>query len=392
MVALVDRVLKLLDSHPDRSAVILAGVDWANAFARGEPTTKLKKFITMGLRPSLVPLLADYFSNRKITVRYNSGESSISSLVGGFPEGSLVGQDAYIVASNDCADSTEQDDRFRYIDDLEISDLVSLAGILYEYDVWSHVPSDIGIDQKFLHPQYTRVQEHLHFVQNWTQNNLMKINSSKSNYMIFSRSKENFTTRLTLNNDKIDRKSVNKILGVWLTEDDGNWQKNVSEICKKAYGRVSMLTKLKYAGVTIEDLIEIYCLFVRSSAEYCSVVFHSSLTQEQTKKIENIQKTSLKIILGDNFVDYPAACEMAGLEKLETRRQTRLLVFAKKCIKHPQNSRFFPENDNFNVNPQIRNRDKFQVNFSHGEKYLKSTIPTCQRLLNDHFAKEEKQS
>ena len=156
--------------------------------------------------------------------------------------------------------------------------------------------------------------------------------------MVFSRSKENFTTRLFLNNDKIDRKPVNEILGLWLTEDAGNWQKNVSEICKKAYGRVAMITKLKYAGVTTEDLIEIYCLFVRSCAEYCSVVWHSSLTQEQTKKIENIQKTSLKIILGDNFVDYTAACEMAGLEKLETRRQTRLLVYAKKCVKHPQNS------------------------------------------------------
>ena len=62
MVALVDRILNLLDSHPDKSAVILAGIDWANAFARGEPTTTLIKFITMGLRPSLVPLLADYFS------------------------------------------------------------------------------------------------------------------------------------------------------------------------------------------------------------------------------------------------------------------------------------------------------------------------------------------
>ena len=346
----------------------------------------------MGLRPSLVPLLADYFSNRKMTVRYNSGESSVIGLIGGFPEGSLIGQDAYVAASNDCADSTDQDDRFRYIDDLEISYLVSLAGILYEYDVWSHVPSDIGIDQKFLHPQYTRVQGHLNFVENWTKNNLMKINSSKSNYMVFSRSKENFTTRLFLNNDKIDRKPVNKILGLWLTEDAGNWQKNVSEICKKAYGRVAMITKLKYAGVTTKDLIEIYCLFVRSCAEYCSVVFHSSVTQEQTKKIENIQKTSLKIILGDNFVDYTAACEMAGLEKLETRWQTRLLVYAKKCIKHPQNSRFFPENDSFDAEPLIRNREKYKMNFCHGEKYRKSAIPTCQRLLNDDYNKEERQS
>ena len=150
-----------------------------------------------------------------------------------------------------------------------------------------------------------------------------------------------------------------------------------------------MLTKLKYAGVSIDDLIEIYCLFVRSCAEYCSVVFHSSLTQEQSKKIENIQKTSLKIILRDNFVHYEAACEMAGLQKLFDRRQSRLFVFAKKCTKHPQNSRFFPENPSFDQEPHIRNREKYQVNFGHGEKYLKSAIPTCQRLLNEHYAKEE---
>ena len=165
----------------------------------------------------------------------------------------------------------------------------------------------------------------------------------------------------------------------------GNWQNNVSEICKKAYGRVAMLTKLKYAGVSTEDLIEIYCLFVRSSAEYCAVVFHSSLTQEQSNKIENIQKTSLKIILGDNFVDYSAACEMSGLRKLEDRRQARLLTFAKKCIQHLQNSRFSPQNENLIQEPHIRNREPFHVNFSHGELYKRSTIPTCQRLLNDHF-------
>ena len=383
IVALVDRVLQLLDSHPNKSAVIMAGVDWANAFARGEPATTIKKFFSMGLRSSLVPLLADYFSGRKMTVRYNSAESSVIDLIGGFPEGSLIGQDSYIVASNDCADSTEPEDRFRYIDDLEICDLVSLAGILYEYDFMAHVPSDIGIDQLYLSPQNTKVQEHLNFVQNWTVQNSMKINSSKSNYMIFSRCHENFATRLTLNGEKIDRKEVNKILGIWLTEDAGDWQKNTSEICKKAYGRMSMLTKLKYAGVEIEDLIDIYSLFIRSCAEYCSVVFHGSLTNEQSQKIENIQKTSLKIILSDNFVDYSAACEMTGLLSLAERRQNRMLSYAKKCISHPENSRFFPHNENIYQDPQIRNREKYKVNFAHGEKYRKSAIPTCQRLLNN---------
>ena len=98
-----------------------------------------------------------------MTARYNLGQSSVIGLIGAFPEGSLIGQDAYI------ADSKEEDDIFGYIDDLEIADLVSLAGILYKYNICVHVPSDIAVDQKFLNPLNTRVQEHLYFVNNWTK-------------------------------------------------------------------------------------------------------------------------------------------------------------------------------------------------------------------------------
>ena len=98
--------------------------------------------------------------------------------------------------------------------------------------------------------------------------------------MVFSRAKEDFATRLTINNSKLDRISVTKILGVWLSEDL-SWDRNTKEMCRRAYSRMSMLTKLRYVGVSIEDLIEIYVLFIRSITEYCTTAFHSSLTVEQ---------------------------------------------------------------------------------------------------------------
>ena len=69
--------------------------------------------------------------------------------------------------------------------------------------------------------------------------------------------------------------------------EDLSWNKNCHEICKKAYARLGMLTKLKYVGVSREDLLNIYILFIRSVTEYCSVLFHSSLTQAQSNKLEN---------------------------------------------------------------------------------------------------------
>ena len=136
-----------------------------------------------------------------------------------------------------------------------------------------------------------------------------------------------------------------------------------------------MVTKLKYAGVCHE----IYVLFIRSVTEYCSVAFHSSLTVEQSNKLEQIQKVCLKIILGDMYITYPAALEMSGLKTLYERRQDRCLDFAIKCKKHPRNRRLFPLR---NTN-KCREEEKFIVNFANGTKYKNSAIPFCQRLLNE---------
>ena len=120
--------------------------------------------------------------------------------------------------------------------------------------------------------------------------------------MVFSRSDDMFATRLKIEDVKLDRVREIKILGLYLTEDL-SWAKNCTQICIKAYSRMQLLTKLKYVGVSIEDLVDIFIKFIRSIAEYCSAAFHSSLTAEQSSKLERIQKTSLKIILGDMYID-----------------------------------------------------------------------------------------
>ena len=100
IVCLLDRVLKLLDTHTDRSAVIMTGIDWQNAFDRQDPTLGIKKFIQLGVRPSLVPLLADYLTDRKMRVKFNGEVSDLLSLIGGGPQGTLLGQTEYLVQSN----------------------------------------------------------------------------------------------------------------------------------------------------------------------------------------------------------------------------------------------------------------------------------------------------
>ena len=248
-------------------------------------------------------------------VKFNGKMSDFLILVGGGPQGTLISQLEYIVQSNDNADIVCPEDRFKYIDDLSILHLVCLSGLLVEYNFAEHVASDVGVDQSFLPAISYGTQDSLNFISNWTKENLMQLNAAKCNYMIFSRCKADFTTRLTVNNTYLERIKVTKLLGVWISEDL-SWSKNCKEICKKAYSKLSMITKLKYAGVSLDDLIEIYSLFIRSTAEYCSVVFHPSLTVEQTDKIEMIQRVCLKVILGDQYISYSSALQLCGLKTL----------------------------------------------------------------------------
>ena len=164
------------------------------------------------------------------------------------------------------------------------------------------------------------------------------------------------------------------------------WDKHITEMCKRAYPRVKMLSKLKYVGTSIEDLVELYCLLIRSITEYCSAVFHSSLTIRLSNKIEAIQKTCLIVILGVMYVDYDSALEMCGLQKLHTRREHRSLQFALQILRRKNTQDIFPLNPSTDTQ-NMHNTEKFKANKCHTESYRKSTLPYIQCRLNNHFLK-----
>ena len=219
IVCFLDRFLKLLDSTEGKTAVIAASADWASAFDRLCPTICASKFIKLGLRPSLVPLIISYMSDRKMKVKFKGILSTVRKLIGGSGQGTILGQTQYIVASNDVCEDLDSEDKYRYIDDLEVLDLAMLSGLLIDYNFWSHVASDVGVDQKFLPPELYKTQDYLNSIQSWTEIHQLKLNEKKSNYIIFSRCQTTFTSRLLLNNQNLEQVRAIKLLGVWITED-----------------------------------------------------------------------------------------------------------------------------------------------------------------------------
>ena len=382
VVNFVDRILKLLDQSSTSSAIIASFVDWRGAFDRQDPTTTINKFIKLGLRSSLIPLLMDYLNDRKMKVKMNGEESELKELIGGSPQGTLLGQLLYIGGSDDAAEEVATENKFKYIDDLEIIELVCLAGALQDYNFSQHIASDVGTHQKFLPSSTYTMQTTLNNLSHWTEENKMAINEEKSNFMIVTRSKTEFKTRLEINSKNLAQVKEAKLLGVYINEDL-SWSRNCQEICKKAYSRINMLSRLKYAGMKTKDLVNIYILHIRSLTEYCSTAFHYSLTVEQDRKLESIQRVALKVVLGENYNSYEETLEKTSLTTLYERRQVRCLKFAVKATKHPECREMFPLNKS-EVTHNTRDREIFQVNFAHTEAYRRSAIPSLQRLLNSH--------
>ena len=134
-------------------------------------------------------------------------------------------------------------------------------------------------------------------------------------------------------------------------------------------------------------IIDVYKLYIRSVLEYCSVAFHSSLTEEQSGALEAVQTMALKVCLGSMFVSPSVAREMTGIDLLKVRREARLSRFCVRASKHPRHSKMFPLNPESEYN--LRHCDKFKVNYACTESYRRSALIKCQQKLNE-LAKEGK--
>ena len=106
-------------------------------------------------------------------------------------------------------------------------------------------------------------------------------------------------------------------------------------------------------------------------------MWHSSLTEKQARSIERCQAVALRVILGEMYISYEAACEMTGLGKLSDRRSARCLEYGLKSLKHSQNSRFFLRNPSLDIQLQVRN-------FARTAQYKNSANPDIQSRLNEY--------
>ena len=133
----------------------------------------------------------------------------------------------------------------------------------------------------------------------------------------------------------------------------------------------------------------IYIQYVRSILEQSCVVWHSSLTKENSDDLERVQKCALRIILGNRYKDYENGLKMIGLETLEQRRINLCRKFALKSLKHEKTKSMFPLRKNEH-GMKKRKDEKFAVQFARTKRFQNSSIIYMQKQLNKIFSKNKR--
>ena len=168
-----------------------------------------------------------------------------------------------------------------------------------------------------------------------------------------------------------------------IISDDLKWNLNTKNIVKKANARMQLLRKVSSFGASIEDLKNIYFLYVRSQVEQSAIVWHSSLTEENSQDLERVQKTAMKIILKNKYKGYKKSLMKLEMDTLKVRRQNLSLNFAIKSTKNKKMNHMFPKNIKLHL-METRNPEKFTVQHANTERLKRSPIIFMQNLLNEY--------
>ena len=126
---------------------------------------------------------------------------------------------------------------------------------------------------------------------------------------------------------------------------------------------------LKRAAMSTVDLLRYYESVIRPVAEYACVVWHSSLTKDQSARLESIQRRALKLIYGrDNH-------EMNMLPSLADRREDLAKRFFNSLI-NPTNCLHYllPPKRDINVISKLRHVKLFACPTTRTERFKNSTI------------------
>ena len=150
---------------------------------------------------------------------------------------------------------------------------------------------------------------------------------------------------------------------------------------KRLRSRYWILFHLKNYGFSQQDLCKVYRNIIRPVADYCSVVYHAMLTDEQDEILDRCQAHALRCIFGKDMT-YEEMREKAGVTTLRQRRIELTDKFAQKCLKNPRFAKWFPLREGLRASRRLADKEIYRETFARCERLRNSPVFYMRRRLN----------
>ena len=404
----------LEDLEDPRAAAVLTSIDYSKAFNRLDWNACLKALEEKGASSEIIGLIASFLSGREMMVKMGSELSTPREVKGGVPQGSLLGVLLFNVTI-DCFEQASGDvepydvlggnpDRAVHVervadaalDEVETRELPPAEHLHLpawqekKMRVSKYVDDNILVEK--LNCEFTRTsgdgKKHIKVVR--TQNlfrrtvrvaeeKKMRVNGAKTKLLCISDAKS-YDTAVFFHDaegNKIEESDKLKILGFHFSKKP-TMQAQVDSILRGIRARLWMITHLTHNGFNKEELQKMYTTMIVPLHDYCSAVYHSSLTKKQSDALERLQARALKNIFGYQH-SYRSLIDRTGLARLSERRDRRTDAFAHRCTRG-RFSAWFPRNEG---GRPTRHRPPFVEKFARCTRLQKSPLFHMRRRLNE---------
>ena len=297
-------ILRYLDSSSGAARVVT--IDLSKAFDKLLHSTIIDVCLKFRLSRELVMWIVDYLSGRQQRVCFNGSSSGWENISSGVAQGSVVGPVLFTMVMDSLTATSSNSIYVKYADDLTILHFL-------------RKPSD------------DKLQLELDHVSQWTSQNGLLINESKSHIMDIVTKTSLLTSPVHLSDIPLKRVDNLNILGCILSRDL-RWNSYVDFIIKKASKRIFLIVHLKRSGCPNALIWKAYVVFIRPILLYCYSTF-CNIPRYLRRKLLRIEKRVSRII-GEENVQNPKPIFSAGdsicdsmFEKVKTDKSHPLRTF-----------------------------------------------------------------
>ena len=408
LVQLWQQVLQNIEDP--RASSLLVSIDYAKAFNRLDFGHCLKALKAKGACSEIIAIVASFLTDRTMRVKIGASFSKPRQVMGGVPQGSLLGVLLFNLSVDDfesySTDVAQYNSTDNYVPVPQAPNPPTPLAVPSEPTNrdYRHLPpwasellqvlkyvDDIIINEKvnfdrvgenaegFREKLAVRAQNLFRQIVHQAESQGMRVNSAKTKALLISELKNYIPTAYFTDSEgnKITAGNTMKILGFNFSSDP-DMTAQVAAIKAKFRSRTWILRHLGHRGFSKEDLVKVYRSIILPVHDYCSCVYNSSLTLTQASALERLQAQALKSIYGYEH-SYQSLLQVTGLKRLQDRRDDRCDAFAKKALLNDRFRAWFPLN--YIARP-TRNPLTYTEDYARTKRLFNSPLYHMRRRLN----------